>query len=122
MKTSLLVGVLLAALAVGGVSLYVKGAEPSAYDGLAKDVATLNESSKAKLGVGIIELGLLAQAKRGAIFSESGLRGDNRLGALTNLEAQGYVNVFRRPSSDDTWIEITPTKKGQVVFDFFRGH
>ena len=103
-------------LLICGVLVQACAAESSAGE-LSKSVESIQSMCKSKLGIGIVELGLLAQAKRGAVFSESGLRGENRLHALDNLSAQGYVQVFRRPAADETWVEFMPTEKGQAVID-----
>lgn len=91
---------------------------PGTPSELTASISSIESMCKTKLGIGIAELGLLAQAKRGSVFSESGLRNEDRIDALDNLSAQGYIKVFRRPAGQETWIEFIPTEKGQVIVDY----
>jgi len=111
---------LVTCLLICGVLLARANAVDSSPGELVKSVESIQGMCKSKLGIGIVELGLLAQAKRGAVFSESGLRDENRMGALDNLSKQGYVKVFKREGADETWVEFMPTEKGQAILDFLK--
>ena len=121
MKKSSLIKSLCAICLVVFVAFLVRthaASNSSTSSELTTSISSIESMCKTKLGIGIAELGLLAQAKRGSVFSESGLRNENRLHALDNLSEQGYIKVFRRPTDQETWIEFMPTEKGQVIVDY----
>jgi hypothetical protein len=73
-----------------------------------------------QLGIGLVDLSLLIEARPGEMFSPESLRLEGRLGSLETLMEKGYVTSSRSNTNGQQWLEISPTRKGNLVLNELR--
>lgn len=78
-------------------------------------VADLDRRAMESLGVGIIALGLLAEAAPQVLFLAIDLEKNGRMSAVRQLESAALVSVHAVESAQGRLIQLTPTTKGKEI-------
>lgn len=73
-----------------------------------------------QLGVRIVDLSLLVEAKRGQVFLISDLQQSGRESSLDILVKKGYVKTKLEEMNGGKWVQIVPTAEGQALIDTLR--
>jgi hypothetical protein len=81
----------------------------------AADIAKLNTECRERLGVSFIDLSLLVEAGPGEWFTPKALKREGRLSSVDRLVSAGYVTAKPASANGQEWLEIVPTKLGDLV-------
>lgn len=71
------------------------------------------------IGIGIYDIGLLAQADRDNYLLEDALT-PLQQNALQSLSKQGYIELSRVNAEDGVYVNYSPTVKGKELMDALR--
>jgi hypothetical protein len=92
----------------------------SGADKLRQSAGSVERVAVSELGIGLRAIAVLVYADSNVFSLEAYLREHGTLQYIQQLESLGFVSVERRKADEGTFIRLSRTAKGQLVFDVFR--
>jgi len=91
---------------------------PRVQDNLGNIVASIDKKCRDEIGVSILALGILSEAKPGSFFLVDSLNSSGRMSAVTQLEKRGFLQVLHVKSGHEEMVQLIPTEQGHQLIKF----
>jgi hypothetical protein len=92
----------------------------SSANSLRQSAESVERVAVSELGIGLRAIAVLVYADSNVFSLETYLREHGTLQYIQQLESLGFVSVEKRKTDEGTFIRVSRTAKGQLVFDAFR--